>query len=212
MSKIASEREDEALAKKIYLDHSGNGFFMERAGIRDEYLQFGIKREREVEWAKEEIERLLNEFEKNGPNLYATYYNLVDFVQAASESNGVHTLLGLVRRNIPNLDTMTLVLIAETTFKLMKHSKYSESLNQKDLLEEEFLLVEDILKYSTTMEFCVAPEFYKETLMKNNLSKEQVRERINNDIRQLESYTFPQDSKGRFWQWLRSKVPWAKKT
>ncbi len=212
MRSLNGAREDEELAKKIYLGHKGSGFFMERAGVLDEYLQFGIKREREVAWAKEEIERLLNEFERNGPNLDKTYSNLVAFIQAAGESTGVRTLLRFVRRNIPNLDTMTLVLIAEKTFNLMKDSKYSELLNQKDLLQEEFLLVEDILKYASTMEFCVAPEYYKVTIMKNTLSKEQVRERIKSDIRQLESYTFPWDNKGRFWKWLRSKISGARRT
>jgi len=118
----------------------------------------------------------------------------------------------LVRQEMASLDTMTLVMVAEATTKLMKNPGRSRVCNQRDTLEEEFILIGDLLKRASTMEFCVEPEFYKLGYMEGLMSEGQIRDRIIEDVRELESYSFPWDYKGRFWNWLRSKIPCARRT
>ncbi|MBL7644962.1 MAG: hypothetical protein JNK74_02120 [Candidatus Hydrogenedentes bacterium] len=209
-----SDSHDEALAKKIYLDHRGNGFFMWKNDIYDTYREYGIAREKEVGWAKEEIERLLKVFTEDGPGSDNIYRGLIDFISVANDVEGLRILLHLVRSKMANLDTFTLVLIAEATLKLLRASGRSEALGQRDLLEAEFVLIKDLLERANTMNLFVAPEFFKDgglMFMSGGLSEEYIRERINSDIRELESYSFPWDDKGRLWKWLQSKIPWPKK-
>lgn len=207
MSRLNSEREDEAFAKQIYLAHRGSDFFMERAGVYGTYLQFGVSREKEMGWAKEESARLLKEFVGSGPGTVATYRKLVDFIRKADDIKCLHTMLKLVRQEMASLDTMTLVMVAEATLKLMKNPGRTGVCNQRDMLEEEFILIGDLLKRASNMEFCVEPEFYKLGYMEGLMSEGQIRDRIIEDVRELESYSFPWDYKGGFWKWLRSRIP-----
>lgn len=207
MRRENSERDEEELAKRIFLDHVGSPFFMDRNGVLDTYLKYGIGREKEVEWAKEGMEHLLKRFVGNCPRPAQTYSNLLRYIQLIGDIDGLRTLIKLVRSNMARFDTMTLVLLAEETFQNMKDSKYSEVLYQRDLLEEEFNLAKELLTRASTVEFNVGTAYLEQPYWKDNFTEQRIRARIKDDFGELESYLFPLDHKGGFWKWLRSKVP-----
>lgn len=203
-----SESDDEELAKQIFLDHKGSKFFMDRSGALDVYRQFGINREMELEWTKEQIERLLKEFASPSLETFRTYSDLVGYIRMVDDIEGLRTLLRLVRCKMTTMDTISLVVIAEMTFNLMRQTQHRELFNQRDLLQEEFSLIRDLLMYASTMESRVPCKLTKKEVI---LSGGQMIDRIRRNVQSLESYRFPWDYKGRIWKWLRSKIPGAKK-
>jgi len=195
--------DNETLAKKIYLEHSGSAFHMERAGLYETYRQLEIPREREVQWAREESKCLLEEFFCKGLVVDHTFFELADLIESSCDIERLRALLCLVRAELQELDTMTLVLIAEGILRLLGSSKHSDGLDSESLLEEERCLVKALLKRAGTMEFCVASAYRERGNLRDILSEEQIRERVSKGIRKLEASTIPTKSKTeKFWRWL----------
>lgn len=208
---MGQESEDYQLAKKCFLEHRGNHFFMERDDSIELYKRYKIDRDTEKKWAREQVMPLLQEFKKNKVH-DDTFVKLKSFIESGEDIDGLKTFLRIIRNDLKLLDTFTLVIFAEEIFRIMRDSKYSTVLSSRELIEEEFALIRDLLGCASTKEFHIAPCYLMNPYIQEcSLTEERIRERIRWSVQRLESYQFPWDYKGRFWRWLQSKIPWAKK-
>ncbi|MBL7644961.1 MAG: hypothetical protein JNK74_02115 [Candidatus Hydrogenedentes bacterium] len=184
-----SENDDEALAKKIYLDHGGSSFFMSRSGIYEEYRALNFDRRKEKEWARERIVELLAMPIDPGMLIGGSFGGLIELIKNSDDREGLEILIEKIEALEDEWDTMSLLLIAESMLRLLHTAKHDRILYDRRLIEREKRIVARLLARASEMKITVAPIYREDRYMKDFLSDQHVLERIENDRREFEGYS-----------------------
>ncbi|MBL7644960.1 MAG: hypothetical protein JNK74_02110 [Candidatus Hydrogenedentes bacterium] len=88
-----SEGDDEALAKKIYLDHEGSSFFMSRSGIYEYYRALNFDRRKEKDWARERIVELLAMPISPQMLFDGSFGSLIELIKNSDDREGLEILI-----------------------------------------------------------------------------------------------------------------------
>jgi hypothetical protein len=184
-----SESDDEALARKIYLDHGGSSFFMSRSGIYEEYRALNFDRRREKEWAKERIVELLAM--PISPRMLndGSFGSLIELIKNSDDREGLEILIEKIEALEDEWDAISLLLIAESMLELLQAAKHERILYDRRLIEREKRIVARLLARASEQKITVATIYQEDSFMKDFLSDQHVLERIEHGRRGLERYS-----------------------
>lgn len=62
-------------ARKLFFEYDGSRFYMSRDGVENEYRQYGVSSELEIQWLEELTQQKLEKFREDG------YWGVIHFLQ-----------------------------------------------------------------------------------------------------------------------------------
>jgi len=172
-------------AKKIYIKHGGNYFFMDRGEVPlfEKYKSFNVPAEVEAEWNKEIKEDVLSKIknEKNMHMLSMQFSRLRNISSKMKDINGLLFLKDILHSNGDKYDTFTNLMLIETIFTQIEFF----TLRDKEMTVK---IAEETLNFLKTLEkkpITVSKDYYPESETRTGfLSDEELKERISSGIKE----------------------------
>lgn len=104
--------QDLSKAKSLFIDYGGSHFGMGRECVYEEYLSYGISKEKELEWIEEYQAKLLRELktDQNNSNLVSSYSSSISNYK---NYNALEPLLTFTNEHSTKLCSFSKVRYAE---------------------------------------------------------------------------------------------------
>lgn len=103
-------------AKEIYLNYSGNHFYMDHDGVGSEYATYNVSRETEEQWRREFIQDFF-QTNKSGKEALRSYFIVVEFFRGRKQDEGWERCLYYPLR-AEYLDDVTVLFMLGGSFRL----------------------------------------------------------------------------------------------
>ncbi|MDC7233462.1 MAG: hypothetical protein PQJ58_09525 [Spirochaetales bacterium] len=160
-------------AKELFMLYRGDFFLMTREGKLQEYKEFKILKQQEIEWINEIVNQIIasTDLTDSISTLSSIYINY-------QPNEIINYLSGIVEASI-NYDSFEKVRIAEEIIRIDRSCKVDKNLFQK--LKKDCMVILESIKY----EFNIKEKYYKDPTLTGILTKEKLVKRVSEALKYL---------------------------
>lgn len=164
-------------AKNIFIEYSGNHYFMERDGVLEKYRKFNVSKEKEITWIKEYQNDLILKMQKEDyiDELFTEFSQIVcDF----QDYESLKTMIDIASLITLKKDTFLKLRIVEEIIKVVKKAKKDKS-KKIIFLNEAIKKSCDILNSIKNEKIFISDHYTNNGFLKDILTESKIIERIN---------------------------------
>lgn len=164
---------DLSKAKELFMFYRGDFFLMSREDKLQEYKEFKIQKQQEIEWINEIVNQLIasTDFTDNISALSSIYINY--------QPNGIINYLSDIVETSIDCDSFEKVRIAEELIRIDRSCKVDT--NQFDQLKKDLKVILEPIEY----DFNIKEKYYNDPILTGILTKEKLIKRVSKAIKYL---------------------------
>ncbi|WP_239616814.1 hypothetical protein [Cohnella mopanensis] len=131
-------------AKELFTSYDGNTLQMYREGRYEEYKQYNIPKEIEIEWFREMIDQYSRELSIRD---WKAVYRLSSIASNYQDDTILKCVLSFASRNVMSSDSIVKLMYAEGIIEiLMKTKKHLDNALVNEAYKSTYIILEDIIK------------------------------------------------------------------
>lgn len=169
-------------AKAIFLNYSGSYFHMARESVLDNYLNYSISKQQELEWIKEYQQQLAEDIMRERVVNHSMVF-LVMTICNYRNIEGIKMLIEVIQHMMDSTDSFTQLRMAEELIEVY-HCVYQDNVLLDSELQKLRELAIQLLTLVVACPITVA-EYYRNELPKELICEDAVNARARKNLKRI---------------------------